>query len=244
MDLINANIHNLTSLWSTVGKQVGAFSEDHTFSKVSTHKGQWPNKLWTFQPLDQVKISQAKSIMQASPVKLSMPYWSHKGTDGFQLLDKEGFVLSSEQIGMSLKSDKAFSSTAGFTLEKVTDERSAYQWSSLFKLAFGYEIHHALLLPAHDKVEFLIASYQEEHIGTGILHFTDNKVAGIHSMGILPTQRRKGFAEMMMKEMLNKALSRGCEYSTLQASAMGKGLYLKLGFQEQFTQYNFEMAKK
>ena len=244
MELINGNILNLTSLWTTVGKQVGAFSEDQVFSKVSTHKGQWPNKLWTLQALDRATISQAKSIMQASPVKLSIPYWDHSGSEGLQLLEKEGFVLSSEQIGMSLKLDKAYALTEGFTIEKVTDERSAYLWSSLFKQAFSYEIHHALLLPAYDKTEFLIAGYQEEYIGTGILHYTENQIAGIHSMGVLRNQRRKGFAENMMKEMLNKALRTGCEYSTLQASPMGKGLYLKLGFREQFTQYNFEIAKQ
>jgi len=59
-------------------------------------------------------------------------------------------------------------------------------------------------------------------------------VAGIHSMGILPAQRRKGYAEEILIHMLHAAKLEGAAYATLQASEMGRGLYAKMGFQQDF----------
>ncbi len=53
--------------------------------------------------------------------------------------------------------------------------------------------------------------------------------------------RRKGYAEQIMKLLINIATEEGVDYMTLQASDMSKNLYLKLGFEEQFTIKNFKI---
>ena len=73
------------------------------------------------------------------------------------------------------------------------------------------------------------------------MYFT-GKIAGIHGVGVIPSYRRKGFAEEIMKVLLNDALEYGADYSTLQASNMGKGIYERLGYSEDFLISNYIMA--
>jgi predicted acetyltransferase len=53
-------------------------------------------------------------------------------------------------------------------------------------------------------------------------------------MGVIPSQRRKGYAEELLIHMMNIGRMKGAKYATLQASDMGKRLYLKTGFQQDF----------
>ncbi len=66
---------------------------------------------------------------------------------------------------------------------------------------------------------------------------------GVHSVGIPPEMRRKGYAKQIMKLLINSAVDNACDYMTLQASDMGKNLYLNLGFKEQFTIKNYKLQQ-
>ena len=44
-----------------------------------------------------------------------------------------------------------------------------------------------------------------------------------------------------MQTIMNQAKRNGYKHLTLQASDMGKGLYLKLGFQEDFIIRNYQL---
>lgn len=139
---------------------------------------------------------------------------------------------------MSLKLDTPYEKT-GLHMEKVSNKSDALLWEKLFMQVFNYRISTEILLSSYEKIEYLIAYHENEPIGTGILYNDGNKIIGVHSMGIIPTMRRKGLAEQMMINMLDQSVGKGFEYATLQASDNGKGLYLKLGFEEQFTLKNY-----
>lgn len=74
-----------------------------------------------------------------------------------------------------------------------------------------------------------MAYYQNEPVGTAIL-FQINKVSGIHGVGVISGMRRRGFAEQIMKRLINMAVENDSQHVTLQASAMGRNIYLKLSF--------------
>lgn len=50
MDLITANINNLTSLWSLAGSKDGQFLDDENFAISTVSESEWPNKLWFHRP--------------------------------------------------------------------------------------------------------------------------------------------------------------------------------------------------
>ena len=130
-----------------------------------------------------------------------------------------------------------------FKLVKVTTKKDVVIWSNLFEKSFGYFINPVLLNKTHKHISYFIAYHQHQMVGTGILHNTNN-ISGIHSVGIIPKQRRKGYAEQIMKLLINQSIKINSDCITLQSSDMGKGLYLKLGFEEQFIIKNYALQHR
>ena len=182
----------------------------------------------------------AKEKMQSGEAKLSVPYWDIYGSKSYTLLEKHGFSLKFEQIGMGLKLENKFNNSGTLKLKRVETKQEARLWSETFENSFGYLIHPSLFDSMPLATNCFVAYQQDDPVGTGILH-TTGLVTGIHSVGIVPEHRRKGYADEIMKQLLNKAIAGGSEYATLQASSMGKGLYLKLGFESQFAIRNYAL---
>ena len=116
-----------------------------------------------------------------------------------------------------------------------------FRWEALFEQAFGYRISPKLLLPNYENGGFFTAYSQGSPIGTCLLHTSGKEVVGIHAVGILPERRSQGLAQQLMHLVLNQSLEQGFAYATLQASTMGKGLYVKLGFQADFLLINYAL---
>ena len=243
MNLIQKNIDNLTSLWRKVGEREHAHTSGDDFDFSAINYSEWPNRLWFHHDLNENSLKAAKNQLLSSSTKLIVPYWDIYQSQSYGLLEANGFEKLSEQVGMSLKLTQSYEKIEPLRLEIVTSKESAILWEELFLQAFNYRISHKLLLPGHEDIDYLIAYHKNEPIGTGIFHYSGDAVVGIHSMGIIPEMRRKGFAKQMMINMLSQSSKRGFKYATLQASDMGKGLYLKLGFEEQFIIKNYALRQ-
>ncbi|WP_420603588.1 GNAT family N-acetyltransferase [Flagellimonas sp.] len=239
MNITNKNISNLTSLWKLINTQVGTRIEEKTFEYGSAHYSDWPNRLWFHNSPDLESITSAKKIIASSPVKLTIPYWHIYNDDSHTLLEKNGFSKVFEQTGMFLSLENYRKNSEGLKLKKVDNKESAILWEDLLQKAFKYKVSHKLLLQSYNEVDFMIAQDQNGPVGTVVLHSTSPNILGIHAMGIIPEMRGKGLAEKMMHTVLSRGLEQGMENVTLQASDMGKNLYLKLGFKEHFKMSNY-----
>lgn len=241
-DLVQKNIENLSSLWRTVGEKFHSHTSGPDFDYSVISSSEWPNRLWFHHDIQEKSLEEVKNVLRTMPTRLVIPYWDIYQSHAYELLEANGFEKLFEQVGMSLNLAQAYKEAEGLHVEKVSSEEGALLWESLFKEAFGYNINHTLLLPNDDNISFLLAFYHQKPVGTAILHQTPGAVVGIHAMGIIPEMRRKGFAEQTMHHILNQSIEQGYKYATLQASLMGKGLYLKLGFEEQFIMKNYVLA--
>jgi ribosomal protein S18 acetylase RimI-like enzyme len=235
---IHANIENLTALWKQASLPFDGCVEKDEFSYCEVQHSEWPNRLWFNEDItEELVAAAAKSIAGKSTI-FTLPYWDIYNSNSFEILNTLGFEKRTEQIGMSLKLDKPFQQTIHLEHKRVTDTVAAKLWSDLFKQAFGYYIHEEILNRTFRVIEYYIAYSESQPIGTAILYNTGN-ISGIHAVGVIPEMRRKGFADDMMAFILNRAIASHAAYATLQASAMGKGLYLKLGFKEEFIIRNY-----
>lgn len=232
MNLIQENINNLTSLWKLAADRCGIFQQYPGYSISWIPGSDWPNRLWFTQEVNQKQMSLA--IEQAKIHNLGISIW-----DGIDIphyrLEEAGLGLKSELKGMSLHLKDLNFPMKELEIIRVNETLEAGEWSSLFQEAFGYRIDSYTILNTSQEVNYFIARYHQEPVGTAVLYQQNDEVAGIHSMGIIPSMRRKGFAEELMLSVLQMAQSSGAQLATLQASAMGKGLYLKTGFQEHFS---------
>jgi ribosomal protein S18 acetylase RimI-like enzyme len=240
MNIINSNIENLTSLWKTVSEPYSSYFKEQKINYSLIQNSEWPNRLWLDEDINVHNISIIKDKISSASTNLIFPYWDIYDSKSFEILEKNGFVLQFEQIGMSLKRSTVFTQLNTLSLKKVSSEKETELWSRLFSMSFGYFINPILLTTAQKQTTFYIAYNENIAVGTGVLH-TSKNISGIHSVGIVPEQRRKGYAEQIMKLLINKSINKNDNYITLQASNMGKGLYLKLGFEEQFTIKNYAL---
>ncbi|MGL1888922.1 MAG: GNAT family N-acetyltransferase [Reichenbachiella sp.] len=241
MNLVKENIENLISMWKLVNENMESHHVESEFEFGALNYSQWPNRLWFTGELTESDLIKAKEVIQNSSTKLIIPCWDIYGSQPDELLEKHGFEKRLQQVGMSLKLGSSYPGDATLTLEKVDNETKAQRWEQLFFKAFKYKIDQRVISSNQHDLDFLIASHNGEPVGTVILHASGKNVIGIHAMGIIPEKRRKGFAEQLMRNILNQSVARGFKYSTLQASELGKGLYSKLGFSEQFIIRSYEL---
>ncbi|WP_052598581.1 GNAT family N-acetyltransferase [Aureispira sp. CCB-QB1] len=234
------NIHNLTSLWKTAALASETYHATPLFDYCYIEKSDWPNRLWFHQDLSSQSIQTAKAILTQTPTPLVIPYFDIYKSRSFELLEAAGFELMFEQIAMFLKPTTTFEEKANFYLSPVQNEQQANLWAHLFKQAFGYTIGISSILNNKQHFTYYIAYDNEQAVGTGLTNVTHQTV-GVHSIGVPPSMRRKGFAAAIMKNLINRAIQNNRQSITLQASNMGKGLYLKLGFQEQFLIKNYRL---
>ncbi|GET25907.1 GNAT family N-acetyltransferase [Prolixibacter sp. NT017] len=242
-DLIIANWENLTSLWKTAATPFrGNFAGD-VFDYAEIGNSDWPNRLWFHEDITQESVAKALERIESSNTRFTIPYRDIYHSQSNQILEKNGFTKTFEQVAMSLPLTSPFQLENKLDFRVISNPTDAKRWADIYPSAFGYRITEETLLNTMGSIEYILALKQNQPVGTAIL-FQTGSIAGVHGVGVIPEMRRKGLAEGIMKFVLNKAINNGAEYATLQASVMGKGLYLKLGFDEQFTIRNYVKAQK
>ncbi|NIJ45221.1 ribosomal protein S18 acetylase RimI-like enzyme [Wenyingzhuangia heitensis] len=237
-NFITENINNLTTLWKTVGTPFNAYFKSADFEYCEIKNSEWPNRLWFNQPTNQKIIDVLKNKAATTEAKITFPIWNLNNKDQQALLEQNGFKLKFEQIAMCLKPNDLFEVENTVKIELVTNQNQATLWSDIFLQSFKYTISTETINKTLKNVDYYLAYHNNIAVGTAII-FNTNNVAGIHSVGIPPAMRRKGYAAQIMKLLINKAIKNQAELITLQASNMGKNIYLNLGFKEQFLIKNY-----
>ena len=241
-NLTRLNIENLTSMWLAASARLDQHQSNPQFSYSVIENSDWPNRLWFNQDLDEETVLSAKKELLSNLPKLIVPHWEVSEKPQNEILEQNGFTKIFEQIGMHLKVDKPYLEHKEISLNLVSTKQESTLWSQLFTKSFGYQIHPNILLNTKDLIRFYIINHQNKSVGTAITYQTKN-VFGVHGLGIIPESRRNGLANLLMEQLVNTAIKEETEYITLQASAMGLGLYLKMGFQEQFKIKNYMLGK-
>ncbi|MBZ0181600.1 MAG: GNAT family N-acetyltransferase [Melioribacteraceae bacterium] len=236
--MIQENINNLISLWQVAGNSVNSYFENENFNYAVIENSDWPNRIWFDHDVDNKSLNAAKEFLSKQSKNLTVPYWDIYDSYSDELFESYGFKIKFKQIGMSMKLKNKFDFKKRLTIELVSNEKEAQLWENIYPEAFGYRISKEILLNTQNKIDYYLASINDEPIGTAIVYNTGN-VSGIHGVGVIPSARRQGFAEEIMKHVLNESINVGMKFSTLQASDMGKGIYLRLGYSEDFTIKNF-----
>lgn len=242
MNLIKENIDNLTHLWQIVGLRANAFTSLKDFNYCQVHYSDWPNRLWFKIGINRTNLASATNFLQKTSVLLKIPYWDIYD-NGAGLFSEYGFEKTSQQIGMSVKLSRQYDTNKLVRLESVSNMEQATLWSELFQKAFNYKICDTLVMLSCHDVKYLIAYHQHEAVGTCMLYHNSKEVIGIHSLGIIPEMRRKGYADELFRQVLDRSAKQNFTYATLQASEMAKPMYDKLGFTSDFIMANYELKK-
>jgi GNAT superfamily N-acetyltransferase len=239
-NLIKDNIDNLTALWRTVATPLLSYHKFDPFEFSQIKNSGWPNRLWFREDIKEENLPQIMEIMEKNP-GLVIPYWDIFGSNSSDFFENKGFKIRIQLMAMALKLDKKFTLQNKLNFKRVLNKEDAKTWSDIYPLSFSYVISKETLVHNYENVKFYLVHFEEKPIGTLTLFQTGN-VMGIHGVGVIPEMRKKGFAEEIMKFALNEAIDAGCEYAQLQASALGKGIYTRLGFEDLFLITNYQLT--
>ncbi|WP_372474651.1 GNAT family N-acetyltransferase [Capnocytophaga sp. ARDL2] len=222
--------------------------EYHQFDTISVAKvanSEYPNRIWLNQYPNILTNEILKEIQSTSFQSIEPLTFSYFANDGFQNEDEKlqsfGFVKKSEQYGMSLALTEKILANNKLQLKKIEIKEQSEIWSDVFSKCFGYHISAESVYKSKSEIEFYLLYYQENTIGTLVLHQTEN-IMGVHSLGVLPEFRKLGFAEEIMCQIINQSIENQSKIITLQSSPMGRNLYLKLGFEEDFLMMNYALT--
>lgn len=237
MKKMQLNMENLTALWTLGGKAAGNYINNGEYLMSVVPNSEWPNKLW-FHTKPKGFLME-KILKKEISSKVTIPVWGTESHNTEAMLNAFGFNFKNELTGMSIRLNSVKTQQSRLQIDHVHDRITASIWSEVFQGAFGYLIHPDTVVKTMNKIHYYIARMDTKPVGTAMLFIDRPSVAGIHSMGILPNQRRRGYAQEFLIYLLNAAKDKGALHAMLQASAMGKGLYLRNGFKEDFQIKNF-----
>ncbi|MDR6782974.1 ribosomal protein S18 acetylase RimI-like enzyme [Pedobacter africanus] len=236
--LIIGNIDNLVTLWKTAGAAFQAYFNKGDYEYVQIPGSEWPNKIWFNREISRQDAELVLAQNSASDTNLVIPYWDLYGTSSLKNLEAGGFTEKSRQIAMCLELGNRFDEQKRLDFKRLTSSKDMKEWAALYPQAFGYSISETILVNTFTEIHYYLACFENQPVGTAIM-FQTGEIIGIHGVGVSPDARRSGYAEEIMKFVLNRAIDMGARYTMLQASDMGKGLYDKLGFETQFVIKNY-----
>jgi len=233
-----ANISNLTALWKKAGAPFNGVFTNDIFSYVCISDSDWPNRIWLTQHLDEPALQEISELIRCCPAALSFSYWQDTQSTGYKVIEHSGFELKSVQTGMSMQLDQKFNQQQQLTFKQVSQPHQAKIWTELYPQSFRYHINPEILIKTASQITYYLIYLDKTPIGTVLTMQTENAI-GIHGLGIIPQMRKRGFAEQTMAYLLNKAIDDQFTYAYLQASELGKNIYLNMGFTVDFTMRNY-----
>jgi GNAT superfamily N-acetyltransferase len=233
LDLNQKNIDNLTTFWSACGKK-DILIPDGSVMHCSDF---WPNRLWLNfdSELNSQRIEDLLKQANEERDNIVIPIWNDIDPSLHKLFVNAGFAssLKLEKMYLPHRSFNPFPECE-LTFTQVNNKESSHSWAKTAGDSFGYHIDNQVIegLIGLQGFYVFLAKVNDRPVGTGMLLKTEN-IVGLHMIGVLPSQRRKGYARQIMHGLLSLAYELDCDYMTLQASTAGEPLYRQLGFERQ-----------
>lgn len=273
-DLQDANLDNLVKLWQTLGAteiKPGIFESvswpHRLWCDWQVDDGSVRQQAQTDAWLHHAKQSERALFLTHWPDQqekndvdeTSKRQGTSRRTKRVENLQKLFF-----QTGMVLDAKSARPQKPvlqAFSLQPITNTAQSDEWTQVAARGFNYEIPNVVMQPllkeakaqrwmlCHDNqggqgvASALVFHSETEHSETDPgLH-----IAGIHLVAVLPDYRGQGLARLLMQSVLHELVNHSpypIDYFTLQASAMGEGLYDSLGFTTQFELSHYAVPEK
>jgi len=235
------NINNLRNLFKTMGSSSFSREEEKSFNISNS----WPGRLWGAYDytLRDTMVLINKALSESSPYTISL--WDKKDEStslSTKAMEDNGFAVSFEQIAMvlDLKDYVIEDEKNNLQMKYVSSIEDINAWVEIASSSFSHQINEDVIqnISKDENVELLLAYIDGIAVGTALI-FSHSDVAGIHLVGVPLENRGQGIAKSIMLETINFAQKKQIPFMTLQASALGMGIYKRLGFKEQFVLKNY-----
>lgn len=247
MDLNQANIDNLTSLWKKYGAEQK--SGNHTSSLLFNTK--WPFRSWLED------LADLENLLQFVPDSHYLSVWPFEVSPAIKnsgkclectmtaTLRDKGWHCEFEQTAMYLNlatyNQPEIYVESDLILKPVSSDQELNAWLRICGEAFGYQVDKTVIenLLTDNEIQILLGWVSRRPALTALI-LSDGTIAGLHQMGVSPEFQGQGLSKMAMLKLLLNSKNSGIQYMALQASEVGLPVYKKLGFVEQFRLKHFK----
>ncbi|QNR24894.1 GNAT family N-acetyltransferase [Croceimicrobium hydrocarbonivorans] len=224
----NPNLYNMLSLWQEVGQLSGQYFESRNWAAAYSFDSHWPNRIWLKPDADLENL--------LAPDELSVPLrlvlWQNEVAE--QKPEVWGWDEAFRLTAMSSDLNDVKAPKGKLRLQKLNSAEDYKNWSQLFEEAFAYRYSPNLVASTHRILDYYLAFEGNQAIGTIAIYRDTLGGTGLYSMGVPARFRRRGFAQEILRGALNFLKEEGHQKVYLQASEMGRPLYLQNGFQSDF----------
>jgi GNAT superfamily N-acetyltransferase len=184
-------------------------------------------------------------IAKARRRKINLHCWITQETKPANLaehLTTHGFTHIGDGIGMAIdlsNMNEAERAPAGFRIIEVEDDDSLKTWCRRSGTGFGIPEHaipsifeyFTMDIKLKQPLKFYLGLLDGKPVATS-MYYLAKGVAGIYFVATLAEARNKGIGFAITQKPLLEARKMGYRVGILQASKMGKPVYLRLGFKE------------
>jgi len=157
------------------------------------------------------------------------------------LLEKAGLQYADDGLAMAMDLSLLEQVEAKhIAIEPVRDDAGMRTWTEIGIEAFGsppeftdpvYEMHRAMGFGPDEPHQHFLARIDGTDVAMATLT-THCGVAALQSLGTREAWRQRGAGTALTHHVMREGRSRGYKTGVLQASALGQGVYRKLGFRE------------
>ena len=230
---------------------------DHNWPQIEIYKG--GNVSWcltdvafpTCNPIIHVNLRPEEVddlleniIAKARSRKVNLHCWVTQDTKPVNLaeyLTTHGFTRVGEPAGMAIdlnEIDEDAHTPVGFRIVEASDDATIKTWCQVTCAGFG--IPEIAVLSVLEWITMDIKMKQPIKLYLGLLdgkpvasmYYLGEGVAGIYFVATLSEARNQGIGHAITQKPLLDARALGYRVGILQASDMGKPVYLRLGFKE------------
>jgi GNAT superfamily N-acetyltransferase len=245
--VIQALEANLLSYFTSFGRtSLGEVNEGPTLLYCSTGIGSlFHNGVFRTQLQEsEVEEAIAQVVEYFTAKQVPFCWWTSNSTQPADLgkyLEVQGLQAMGNFPGMAIDLSNLGSRECPQDLEiiRVEDRTTLESWLKIAMVGFNLPVkllEKLLSLETslgfqRDRYIRYLAFWQKTPVAISALYL-DAGVAGIYFVATLPEARGKGIGTQVTQTALEDAQKLGYQVATLQASAMGKNVYQRLGFQE------------
>ncbi|MFC4812855.1 GNAT family N-acetyltransferase [Paenibacillus sp. GCM10023250] len=187
------------------------------------------------------------SLYRERGQKLAWVTYSHEPDDVIdRALAANDFKQVDSIAGMALSLANWTSGEAGIPgleVRAIREPREIAQYREVILAGFGIpepmaELFSKVFVDGPNQDTAYVQHYLAYMNGvpvTTITTFTQGDVAGIYNIATPEAHRRRGFARATLDHVVRDVQAKGAAWAVIHATAMGAGVYPKVGFKEEMT---------
>ena len=240
-NMIQKNVNNLASLFTLMGAE-----EENILNERKLHfSNSWPNRLWMNYDYNNDDLQEAIRGNSKKDKSYIISLWEYDEEifhKSLKELESKKYKVLFEQIGMYLDLSKTTQEKHNdLDVKFVKEKDDILRWIEIASKSFGTIIEKNVINQIiKDKNIYLLLGYKNDIAVASTLLYKTTDVMGVHLVGVPKEHRGQGIAENIMKKAITFSKEKKIKTMVLQASALGLGIYKKLGFEENFILRNYQ----